>query len=321
MKKKYAVSIIIPLYNEELNIEPLINRLNVVILDFRQKYNEDVEVVFVNDGSVDGTLDLVVNSNIKSFDSKVLNLSRNFGHQPAVLAGLTEVKDSLSAMVIDGDLQDPPELLLDMYSMLIKGNDVVYAVRQKRKENKVLVFFYNLFYRVLNHLTNGLIPKDSGDFALMSTRVVDKIVDFPESQKFIRGLRAWVGFKQVPFFYERDARRFGSSKYSISMLFKLAKNGIFNFTDKPLSLINRIGLMSMMLGIIYFMVILAKKIIGIKVVDGFTSMVALFVFFTGVQLFSLGIIAEYIGRIFKEVKGRPTYIVEKVFELERAEKL
>jgi len=317
MKKKYAVSIIIPLYNEELNIEPLIIRLNGVILDFRQKYNEDVEVIFVNDGSVDGTLDLVVNSNSKSFDSKVLVLSRNFGHQPAVLAGLTEVKDSLSAMVIDGDLQDPPELLLDMYSKLTKGNDVVYAVRQKRKENKVLVFFYDLFYRVLNNLTNGLIPKDSGDFALMSARVVEKIVDFPENQKFIRGLRAWVGFKQVPFFYERDARKFGSSKYSISMLFKLAKNGIFNFTDKPLSLINRIGLAAMMFGFLYFILILAKKIIGIRVVDGFTSMVALFVFFTGGQLFSLGIIAEYIGRIFQEVIGRPPFIVERVYEIDR----
>lgn len=313
--KKYAVAIVIPLYNEELNIIPLILRLNTVIALFRNTFNEDVEVVLINDGSVDSTLSILLDNDQCEFKCTVVNFSRNFGHQPAVLAGLSQIKNSESILVIDGDLQDPPELLLEMYDLLQQGNDVVYAVRQKRKENYLLVLTYSYFYRMLNALTDGLIPKDSGDFALMSKRVADKIVSFPENQKFLRGLRAWVGFKQVPFYYERDARVHGTSKYSFSMLLKLAKNGIFNFTDKPLVLINKLGLVSMFLGLLYFLIIITKKFIGIKVVDGFPSTVALFIFFTGVQLFSLGIIAEYIGRIFQEVKGRPSYIIEEVFEL------
>lgn len=313
--KKYAVAIVIPLYNEELNVLPLILRLNNVIASFRKTFNKDIEVVLINDGSVDSTLSILLDNDRCEFKCTVVNFSRNFGHQPAVLAGLSQIKNSESIFVIDGDLQDPPELLLEMYEILQQGNDVVYAVRQKRKENFLLVLTYSYFYRMLNALTNGLIPKDSGDFALMSKRVADKIVSFPENQKFLRGLRAWVGFRQVPFYYERDARVHGTSKYSFSMLLKLAKNGIFNFTDKPLVLINKLGLVSMFLGLLYFLIIVIKKFIGIKVVDGFPSTVALFIFFTGIQLFSLGIIAEYIGRIFQEVKGRPSFIIEEIFEL------
>ena len=310
-----SISIVVPLFNEEETIDSLFHRLNEVCETVFNRFQELTELVFVNDGSKDSTLLLLHNLKKGKFPIVIVNLTRNFGHQAAVLAGLSSSSGNKAIMVIDGDLQDPPELLLDMYENLIEDVEVVYAVRKNRKESIILVSLYSLFYKILNKLTDGLVPRDSGDFALMSRRVVDLLIQFPERQKFIRGLRAWVGFKQIPFYYNRDERQNGVSKYSLKALLKLAKSGIFNFTDKPLILINNMGLISILLGVFYFVIILFKRLIGIHVVDGFTSTVALFVFFTGIQLFSLGIIAEYISRIFLEVKNRPIYLVESLMRV------
>jgi glycosyltransferase involved in cell wall biosynthesis len=308
-------SVVIPLYNEEDVLPKLIQRLSNLSETIYSGLNKTVEFVFINDGSSDNTLNLLTTlarTDLKK-QYKIVNLSRNFGHQPAVLAGLNYAQASDAIMIIDGDLQDPPELIIDMYYEMTKEQcEVVYAVRQNRKEGPIKKMSYSLFYKIINSLTNGLIPRDSGDFALISPKICDILINLPEKEKFLRGLRAWVGFKQTPFYYSRDERKFGTTKYPFRALLNLAKSGIFNFTNKPLQLINRIGIFSTIIGVIYFFVILMKVIFNEPVVPGFTSTIAVVIFFSGVQMMSLGLIAEYIGRLFLEIKSRPTYIIDCV---------
>jgi dolichol-phosphate mannosyltransferase len=306
------VSIVIPLFNEADVFPQLVQRLN----DILNKSPFIMEVVMIDDGSNDGTDRMLAELAMGDERFKALFLSRNFGHQIAVSAGMAHISASKACMIIDGDLQDPPELVFEMFEILTGEleYDVVYAVRKNRKENRIKVGMYFAFYRILNYFSDIYIPYDSGDFALISRKVVDIINLMPERSRFLRGLRSWVGFKQKEFVYDRQERYAGKSKYSFKMLLKLAFDGIYNFSDKPLRMITKLGLGTIMLGLFYFAFILLKRKLGYEVIDGFPSLIMLILFFSGVQLLSIGIIAEYISRIYLESKGRPLYVIQRVIE-------
>lgn len=306
---KPDVSIVVPLYNETEIFPELISTLDSVL----SKAEFTIQIVLINDGSTDNTEQLI-DEKVKSnpINYKGVLLSRNFGHQTAVTAGLENADATKAVMVIDGDLQDPPDLIFPMYNCIQQGFDVVYAVRRKRKEGFFKVSLYNIFYRILFNITNGLIPRDSGDFAMFTVRVNEEMKKMPEKIRFVRGLRAYVGFRQIAFEYDRNARTKGSSKYSFGALLKLASDGIFNFSDRPLRYIMNVGVLISSFGILYLGFILFKKYFIGDVIEGFTSMAILLVLFSGVQLISLGFIAEYISRIYVEAKNRPSYIVKEI---------
>ncbi len=270
-----------------------------------------VEVVLIDDGSRDNT-DLMMRQ-LALADQRYhcVFLSRNHGHQLALTAGLAAARGTEAIMVIDGDLQDPPELLPDLYAKLQEGYDVVYAVRRKRKENVVKKTGYFLFYRLLKSISYVEIPLDSGDFAMMSRRVVDVLNQMPEESRFLRGMRSWVGFKQVGFEYERSERVAGESKYSFKQLFRLAYNGIFNFSEFPIQFMTRTGMVAVLVALIYFVVVVVKKLFFAEVIEGFTALLFVVILFSGVQLMALGIIGEYVLRIFFQSKGRPLFIVKE----------
>ena len=241
-------------------------------------------------------------------------LARNYGHQLALSAGMSVVNGTEGVMVIDGDLQDPPELLSQFYDLLKQGNDVVYAVRKKRKEGILKRTAYHLFYRLLKKISYIDIPLDSGDFCLMNRRVVDILNKMPEESRYIRGMRSWIGFKQVGLEYERDERQAGTSKYSFSLLWKLAYNGIFNFSEFPIKLVSRIGVFVIIFSILYLIGVLLKKLIYGTVPEGFITLFFIISLFSGIQLISLGLIGEYILRIFFQTKGRPLFIIKDRIE-------
>ena len=301
------ISIVIPLYNENESMEMLHRRLQAL----RQSSQLSIEVVMVNDGSKDNTAALMTQIALADPAYQCIFLARNYGHQIALTAGLASARATEAVLVIDGDLQDPPELLTDMYAYLQKGYDVVYAVRKKRKENVAKRLAYNLFYRLLKSISYIDIPLDSGDFSLISRRVVDVLNKMPEESRYIRGMRSWIGFEQIGIEYERAERAAGVSKYGFRLLLKLAYNGIFNFSEFPVKLIKRIGYGSIGISLLYLCYSVWRKLMYDDVPQGFTSLLFVIIFFSGVQLFFLGILGEYVLRIFFQVKGRPLYIVKE----------
>lgn len=310
---KAKISIVIPLYNESLSFSFLIKRVN----DLMESTLLAIEVVLVDDGSTDNTAQLI--SQIALTDRRYtgLFLARNYGHQIALSAGLSIASGSEAIMIIDGDLQDPPELLLTFYNYLLDGYDVVYGVRKKRKESLFKRFGYYLFYRIQKKIVSVDIPLDSGDFSLVSRRVVNILNQMPEESRFVRGMRAWIGFRQIGVEYDRDKRIAGSSKYSLKMLVRLAYNGIFNFSDFPIKIITSFGFFAIVLSLLFLVVVLIKRVFYNDVPEGYTSLLVVITLFSGVQLISLGIIGEYIYRIFFQVKGRPLFnIKHKIIEKE-----
>jgi polyisoprenyl-phosphate glycosyltransferase len=241
-------------------------------------------------------------------------LSRNHGHQLAVSSGLSYVRGTKGAMIIDGDLQDPPELINDFYKLMNEGYDVIYAVRKNRKESALKKFAYWIYYRLQQKISNFTIPIDSGDFSMISRRVVDTMNSMPEQSRYLRGMRSWVGFKQKAFEYDRDERQAGETKYSWKKLFELAFNGIFNFSDFPVRIITRLGLFTIFLSIIYFIYIMYNKIMYHNIPQGFTTLIFAIILFSGVQLLSLGLIGEYVLRIYNQVRNRPLFIIDKVIQ-------
>jgi glycosyltransferase involved in cell wall biosynthesis len=215
-------------------------------------------------------------------------------------------------MIIDGDLQDPPELLEEMMLLYKEGYDVVYAVRESRKEGFFKVGGYKLFYRMLQKIASIDIPLDSGDFGLLSRRVVDVLNAMPEESRYLRGMRSWVGFKQIGYKYSRPDRQAGNTQYSLRHLLRLAMNGIFNFSEFPIKFITFLGVSTMSIGVIYFIITLIKRFSSDYVPDGFTAIVFLIILFGGVQLISIGIIGEYLIRVFFQVKKRPLFIIKEV---------
>lgn len=274
--------------------------------------NLAITVILVDDGSTDATSFLMkqLSSEDGRFSSVVL--SRNFGHQLALTAALSLVNASEAVLIIDGDLQDPPELLEEMYLLYKEGNDVIYAVRESRKEGFFKVGFYKLFYRMLQTIASIDIPLDSGDFSLLSRRVVDVINAMPEESRYLRGMRSWVGFKQIGFKYSRPDRQAGNTQYSFRHLMRLAMNGIFNFSEFPIKFISFLGFSTMSIGVIYFIITLVKRFSSDYVPDGFTAIVFLIILFGGVQLISIGIIGEYLIRVFFQVKKRPLFIIKEL---------
>lgn len=306
------VNIIIPLYNEEKVFNALIERIKSVL----ENTPLNCSVILVDDGSKDRTAELMAELSLKDDRFISVILSRNFGHQLALTAGMNYVDATEGVFILDGDLQDPPELLDEFYSYLNKGFDVVYAIREKRKENLIKRTAYKAFYRFLKRISYIDFPLDSGDFSMISRRVVDAINKMPEESRFIRGMRSWVGFKQIGVKYERAERQDGESKYTFKKLLGLALNGIFNFSEYPIKFVSNLGLLTVFISLIYFVITLIKRFYFGTVPEGFTAIVLLIIFFGGVNLIAIGIIGEYILRIFFQVKQRPLFVIKEVIKKE-----
>lgn len=312
MKK---ISVVIPMYYEEEVARECYKRTNNVLEELQ---NYEHEIIFVNDGSKDNTLNILEDIANEDKKVKVVSFSRNFGHQAAVTAGLKEVTGD-AILIIDSDMQDPPELLPEMLTLWEQGNEVIYAKRKVRKgESHFKLFTAKMFYKVLNGLSDVEIPKDTGDFRLVDRKVVDIINSMPEHNKFLRGLFSWVGFKQIPFEYERKERFAGKTKYPLKKMLKLASDGIIGFSSKPLKLIGGLGIISIFISFIILIYALISYAFDLNdLTAGWTSLMVAITFFAGVQLVSLWMIGEYIARIYDETKKRPQYIVDKKINIEK----
>jgi polyisoprenyl-phosphate glycosyltransferase len=311
------LSIVIPILNEEASLPSLYARLS----EAAKAWDTAYEVVLVNDGSTDETLAVMRNLVAEDPRWRVVSLARNFGHQQAISAGLAHARGD-AVVVMDGDLQDPPEAIGTFLSRWREGWQVVYAVRVQRKEGLFKRASYRLFYRVLNSLSPFNIPLDSGDFCLMDKRVVNVLRhDMPEQLRFVRGLRAYAGFRQTGVPVERDARAIGKPKYTYRKLLGLALNGIFGFSTVPLRISTWLGLFAAGVSLLMGIFFIVHRIVGFKVLGhspdetpGLTTLAVVTFFMGGVILTSLGILGEYIGRIYTEVKRRPAYVVDEVIE-------
>ncbi len=299
------LTVVIPLYNEEQGLPELNRRLRETLEGGGIPYR----LLFVNDGSRDGTLGLLRSLAASDPRVRVLSFSRNFGHQISISAGIAHA-DGDAVVVMDGDLQDPPEVIPDLLRKWAEGYDVVYAVRKKRKEGAFKRACYAAFYRILRRISSVEIPLDSGDFSLMDARVAALMRAFPERNRFIRGLRSWVGFRQTECVYERMARLSGEPKYRTRHLFKLALDGFFAFSTVPLQLATYLGFLSAGLGFLYLLYALASRFLYNNPA-GWTSLAAIILFLGGTQLVILGILGEYLGRVYEEVKQRPLYVLDE----------
>jgi polyisoprenyl-phosphate glycosyltransferase len=301
------VSFVIPVYNEESNLPMLADRL-VKIMD---QSPISLEAVLVDDGSRDNSRAMLQQLALSDPRFHVVLLSRNHGHQLALTAGLSVARGSEGVFVLDGDLQDPPELLDTFYAKFQEGYDVVYAVREKRKEVFYKRFAYFIFYRILKKIANIEIPLDSGDFSFMSRRVVNVLNKMPEESRFIRGMRTWIGFKQIGIAYDRQERASGDSKYSFGKLVQLALNGIYNFSEFPIKFVTSLGGFAIISSVIYLIFVVVKKMFFDQVIEGFTALLFVIILFGGIQLMAIGVLGEYILRIFFQSKSRPNFIIEK----------
>jgi len=296
------------MYNEEAVIEETYHRLKKVM----DQTGESYELVFVNDGSRDRSASIIAELAKNDSCIRLIDFSRNFGHQIAVTAGL-DYAQGQAIVIIDADLQDPPEVIPLMMEKWRQGYEVVYGKRLKRQgETFFKKFTAYAFYRILNLLTNDSIPKDTGDFRLIDRKVCDAIKNLNEKNRFLRGMISWVGFNQTAVEYVRDERWAGETKYPLKKMLKFAADGIFSFTYKPLKLATYIGFLLSTSGFIYLIYVLYQKLFTQSTQSGWASIIAVNLVFNGITLIILGIIGEYVGRIYEEVKGRPLYIVKEV---------
>lgn len=306
------LSIVVPLYNEEDNVEPLVDRIETIVRSLPGA--PTYEIVLVNDGSSDGTL-ARLRAQLARCNIVVVNLSRNFGHQLAATAGI-ELAQGDAVVLMDGDLQDPPELIGAFYQKWREGYDVVYAIRRTRKgESPFKLFTARMFYRTIKRLTKVSIPVDTGDFRLMSRRVVAALKRSPERHRFLRGMVSWVGYNQTGVEYDRDERRSGVTKYPLPKMLRFAIDGITSFSDVPLRFASYLGFISSLVAFIYALLVIGFKLFSLNppaYTKGWASTIVAVLFLGGVQLISLGILGEYIGRIYDEVKGRPLYLISDV---------
>jgi len=305
-----TLSVIVPCYNEEAVIGESYNRIKKVLDGITTL---QTEIIFINDGSKDRTAEML--STIAASDThvKVLHFSRNFGHQPAVTAGIHYCKSDL-AIIIDADLQDPPELIPDLIETQKREQaNVVYCVREKRTgESFFKKLSARIFYRSMNYLSEVSFPLDTGDFRLIDKQVMLEFKKFREKGKYIRGIISWIGFKQVPFVYKRETRFAGETKYPFKKMLHFAATAMLYFSKKPLKLATNLGFVTVMIGILYAIWIIVGKIVGFThALSGWSSIIILIIFFGGVQLLTIGVLGQYIGILFDEMKDRPEYIVEK----------
>ncbi|MGN1330291.1 MAG: glycosyltransferase family 2 protein [Clostridia bacterium] len=313
MEKK--ISVVIPMYYEEEVAQICYDRVSSVLEKLKKEY--DYEIIFVNDGSKDKTLSILKDIASKDDKVKIISFSRNFGHQAAVTAGIKYVTGD-AIVIMDADLQDPPELIPDMLKLWEDGNEVIYGKRNTRKgESAFKLLTAKMFYSFLNAMSEVEIPKNTGDFRLVDRSVIDVINNLPEHNKFLRGLFSWVGFEQKEFLYDRSKRELGETKYPLKKMLKLAKDGIISFSTKPLKIVGGLGIISILLSIaILVYSILSYALNWNHLAPGWTSIMVCVTFFAGIQLFSLWIMSEYISRIYDESKGRPEYIIKEKINLD-----
>jgi glycosyltransferase involved in cell wall biosynthesis len=301
------LSVIIPCYNEEAVLRATHERLTSVV----KGMNVDYELIYINDGSRDRTQELL--AELQTFDSRVrvLLLSRNFGHQVAVTAGLEEATGS-AVVIIDADLQDPPEVIPQMVQLWREGNEVVYGLRDEREgESRFKLWTAKVFYRLINRLSETKMPLDAGDFRLLDRKVVDVINAMPERARFLRGMVSWAGFRQVPLHYTRGARQAGQTKYPFRKMLNFAMDGIISFSLVPLKLAIWTGFLAIWIAVGGIIVAIADWALAQNLTRGWASLFVAVLFMGGVQLVSLGILGEYLGRIYTEVKRRPLYVVQE----------
>jgi dolichol-phosphate mannosyltransferase len=303
------LSVVIPCYNEEACLPLLHARVSAAA---RAAVGESFEIVLINDGSRDGSWPIMQQLSLQDAHLVAINLSRNHGHQLALTAGL-DLCAGDEILIIDADLQDPPELLAEMRTtMASQGADVVYAVRRKREGESIFKkATAALFYRMLDRITDTPIPLDTGDFRLMTRRALDAFLALPEQARFIRGMVAWVGFRQVPFVYDRAERHAGNTKYPLGKMIRFALDAITGFSTAPLRFASHVGLLLTAASLLLMLYILVGWLLG-NAVQGWTSTMLAVVFIGAVQMFVLGLIGEYLGRLYVESKRRPLYIVADV---------
>jgi polyisoprenyl-phosphate glycosyltransferase len=299
--KSPEISIVVPLYNEEKNIRLMYDRLVSSIL----KITSNFEIIYVNDGSKDNSFLELVKLSKEDERVKYINFSRNFGHQIAVTAGLDYSKGA-AVVIIDGDLQDPPEVIPEMYAKHKEGFEVVYGQRLKRKgDNFFKKITAKYFYRILKKITSINIPLDTGDFRLIDQKIVKDLKNMPEQNKFLRGQIAWLGYRQTSVFFERDERKFGETGYPFSKMLKFALDGITGFSDVPLQFVTKTGIFISFISFLVILYAIFSHFILERTITGWTSLIISSMFIGGVQLISVGIIGEYISRINKNVQNRP----------------
>ena len=307
-EQKKILSIVSPVYNEAENLGEFYSR----VINATDNLNLEIEIIYINDGSQDSTIDIITKQ--RQIDNRItiIDLSRNFGKEIALTAGL-DYSSGDAVIVIDADLQDPPELIPKLVEKWREGYDVVNAKRIKRKGESLLkkVMSY-IYYRLLFYLSDINVPRDTGDFRLLNKNALDALLKLREKHRYMKGLFVWVGFKQKEIEYEREARFKGKTKWDFFSLFNLAFDGLTSFSIMPLRLASTIGFLSALIGFFYGAVIVFKTLFFHEPVAGFTSLVVLITFFGGIQLLSIGIIGEYIGRIFNETKNRPLYVVKNI---------
>jgi dolichol-phosphate mannosyltransferase len=307
------ISVVVPAFNEGAGIALLHSRVTAAA----RAWAEDYELILVDDGSRDDTLTVCRKLALEDPRFKVLSLSRNFGHQAALSAGLAHTTGDWIA-ILDADLQDPPEQLKRFIDRCKEGFDVAYAIRTKRKEGVFKRVAYFAYYRLLRKLASIEMPLDAGDFCVMSRRVVDDLNSLPERRRYLRGLRAWIGYGQTGLEYEREARAFGEAKYTYSRLLRLAFDGIFNFSYKPLRTLMGAGIAIAFGTFLLALLVLVQYVGKITVLGynphqarGWTSLILAILFLSGVQLIGIGVLGEYVGRLFDEVKRRPIFLVKE----------
>jgi len=312
--RQIELSVVIPFFNEEQNIPLLVEQLRKEISGMGI---DDYELIFVDDGSSDGTVNLL--QSLMKEDERIvlLELSRNFGHQVAVSAGLDHATGK-AVVVMDADLQDPPLVVPELVKKWREGYDVAYAVRQNRKENWFKRTAYKVFYRLLSRISSVTVPLDAGDFCCMDQRVVRILVSMPERTRFVRGLRSWVGFRQVGVPYDRDVRYGGEPKYDFWRLVLLALDGFVSLSHVPLRLVTTLGfIMSVFALLLGAFFIVKKMIVGLSPPGYASTMTAIFLL-AGIQLVTVGVVGEYVGHIFDEVKRRPLYVLRRVTRTRRS---
>ncbi len=303
------ISVVVPLYNEELNIDYLFERLLSVLSRLDMTY----EIVCVNDGSKDNTIGCLIEHHHQNPKIKVVNLSRNYGKEIALSAGL-DYANGNAVIPIDADLQDPPELIAELVEKWREGYDVVYATRRSRQgESWVKRFTANVFYRTIDSLSQVPIPRNTGDFRLLDRRVVDALKRMPERTRFMKGLFAWVGFKQTSVVYDRPPRYKGETKWNYWKLWNFAIDGITSFSFLPLKVWSYVGLLVAIPSFFYASFLVIRTLIFGIDFPGYASIMVAVLFLGGVQLVSLGVLGEYLGRVYEEVKGRPLYLVRESY--------
>lgn len=308
MAREFRLSVTIPVHNEETVLPELLRR-TLAALD--QIEGGPHELVLVNDCSTDGSLEILEEAARQDARILVVSLSRNFGHQAALTAGLDHTSGD-AVVVMDGDLQDTPEAIPEFVGRFLEGYDVVYGQRVRRKEPWPLRLCYFAFYRMMAGLSDTRLPLDAGDFGLMSRRVVNQLRSMPEHHRYLRGMRSWVGYRQTGIPVERAERHSGKSKYSIMRLVKLASDGIFAFSIVPIRAAGLLGAGAIFVATCYALVAVFAKEFLHRSPKGFTALIVLITFLSGVNLLFLGVIGEYVGRIYEEAKSRPLYVVERL---------